>query len=100
MRGIAAPETSHVSPPVKSAVVTLAAEDSKIGEAASQSSIGDRQILDYMVRLDYNIDVEKGGSLISLYCEYQEYLQENNLIDSEQAEQLRERKKVKESAPK
>ena len=53
-----------------------------------------------MVRLDYNIDVEKGGSLISLYCEYQEYLQENNLIDSEQAEQLRERKKVKESAPK
>jgi hypothetical protein len=70
MRGIAAPEPSHISPPVKSAIVTLAAEDSKIGEAASQSSIGDRQILDCMVRLDYNIDVEKGGSLISLYCEY------------------------------
>lgn len=100
MRGIAAPEPSHVSPPAKSAVVTPVAKDSKMGEAASQSSIGDRQILDTMVRLDYNIDVEKGGSLISFYCEYQEYLQENNLIDPEQAEQLREKKKIKEAAPK
>jgi hypothetical protein len=85
MKGIAAPEPSYVSPPVKSAVATSAAEDSKIVDAASQSSIGNRQILDCMVRLDYNIDVEKGGSLISLYCEYQDYLQENNLIDTEQA---------------
>ena len=41
-----------------------------------------------MARLDFNLDTEKGGTLVSFYC------------DAEQAEKLKENKKAKEAAPK
>jgi hypothetical protein len=43
-------------------------------EAASQSSINGREILENMARLDYSVDIVKGGTLVSYYCDYQDYL--------------------------
>ena len=86
IRGITAPEPSYINPLVPIVVIespSAAAEDSKMIEAMSQSSIGSREVLDNMARLDYNIDVEKGGTLISFHCDYQDYLEENGLIDPE-----------------
>ena len=43
--------------------------------------------MNHMARLDYNLDSSKGGTLVSFHCDYQDFLDENGLIDSEQAKQ-------------
>lgn len=38
-----------------------------------------------MARLDFELDLNKGGNLLSIYQAYQSYLDENNLIDPAEA---------------
>jgi len=93
VNGILAPEPSFMPPPSGMGSFSGAAsninEESKdhLGgapvKAPSQDSACGKEVLDHMARLDFNIDAERGGTLISFHLEYQDYLDENHLIDQE-----------------
>lgn len=54
-----------------------------INEEAHSSN--DRKALDHMARLDFNIDIKTGGTLISFYADYMDYLEEVDMVDPFQA---------------
>jgi hypothetical protein len=94
VNGILAPEPSFMPPP-QHAIASFSGAASNINEeskdnlggapakAPSQDSACGKEVLDHMARLDFNVDTEKGGTLISFHIEYQDYLDENYLIDQE-----------------
>ena len=55
-----------------------------INDAEGQSS-NDRKPLDHMARLDYNIDTKTGGTLISFYADFVDYLECEDVVDPFQA---------------
>jgi hypothetical protein len=93
VNGILAPEPSFMPPPAVAALsgaVSNLNEESKECLAAtagkcvpSQDSANGREVLDHMARLDFTIDTEKGGTLISFHMEYQDYLDENYFMDQD-----------------
>jgi len=44
-----------------------------------------REVLDHMARLDFELDLKHGATLISIYQAYQSYLEENELMDPVEA---------------
>ena len=75
INGTIAPEASFMPPPAMSAAISNLNEESKDPAvhkkvSASQSSAGSRDVLDHMARLDFNVDTQKGGTLISFHLEY------------------------------
>lgn len=44
-----------------------------------------REVLTHMARLDFELDLESGATLVSIYQAYQAYLNENNLMDPAEA---------------
>jgi hypothetical protein len=58
-----------------------AAEEENEDHHSSAASIEKKEVLNHMARLDYNIDTKQGGTLISFYQDYLDYLEEEDLVD-------------------
>lgn len=44
-----------------------------------------REVLSHMARLDFDLELQHGGTLVSIYQAYQGYLEENQLMDPVEA---------------
>lgn len=64
--------------------MSAAEEDDHLINEEGQSST-DRKPLDHMARLDYNVDTKTGGTLISFYADFVDYLECEDMVDPFQA---------------
>ena len=74
IEGIQAPEPTALPP--------IAVEQPQ-PEISQTMSVDEREILDRMARLDFDLNTKEGGNLVSFQNDYQDYLDDENMLDPE-----------------